>query len=107
MSTIALEQPKVYKRKISSKNQVTIPRSIGKRFGMNPNSQIFFKEENGRLFIETSEMNAAAPQNNGLYIDQEIILDLLEANQYKQYPERADEESLGDFCTTNSLLSSL
>lgn len=101
---------KEYKRKVSSKNQVTIPRLLGKRFGIYPNSSVFFKEENGRLYIDSEESMTNSKSANslkGLYIDEDIILDLLESQQYKNNPQRLVEETSGEFCSTQDLLSSL
>lgn len=105
MSSIA---QKIYKRKVSSKNQVTIPRSLGARFDISPHQEIIFSEENGRIYIDSlqnfSKKNTVP---KGLYIDDEMILDIIEANQYANNPHRLKEEKEGPFCSTDELLSSL
>jgi len=38
--------------RVTSKGQVTIPRNIREALGISPETEIDFKEENGRFYIE-------------------------------------------------------
>ena len=37
--------------KVTSKGQVTIPKSVRKKMGIRPGTDIYFKEENGKFFL--------------------------------------------------------